>query len=195
MKPQKSYDVPLLTLRVRQTIFCHFGPFFCPFTPLTIRKIKILKKMKKSNCGYYWFTLVYHKSYHAWFLRYGGRQAEFFVILDRFCSFTHLKTQKTKFWKNETYTSFYTCAPKIMIHVVWFLRYRARRTNGRKKWHIEVHAPTKYFLPMYPGSLSYQIINMTCLILLVLLFHNWYVNNALQAVSTKILWYYCDELL
>ena len=31
------------------TIFCHFGPFFCPFTSLTTQKIKILKKRKKKN--------------------------------------------------------------------------------------------------------------------------------------------------
>ena len=27
--------------------FCHFEPFFCPFTPLTTQKIKILNKWKK----------------------------------------------------------------------------------------------------------------------------------------------------
>ena len=31
------------------TIFCHFGLFFCIFTPLTIQKIKILKKWKKKS--------------------------------------------------------------------------------------------------------------------------------------------------
>ena len=28
--------------------FCHFEPFFCPFTPLTTQKIKILKKWNKN---------------------------------------------------------------------------------------------------------------------------------------------------
>ena len=28
-------------------IFCRFGPFFCPFTPLATQKIKMLKKFKK----------------------------------------------------------------------------------------------------------------------------------------------------
>ena len=28
--------------------FCHFGQFFCPFTPLTTQKINIKKNMKKT---------------------------------------------------------------------------------------------------------------------------------------------------
>ena len=30
-------------------IFCHFGPFFCPSSPLTTQKIKILKLKKKKH--------------------------------------------------------------------------------------------------------------------------------------------------
>ena len=61
---------------------------FCPFTPLTIRKIKVSKN-EKNTWRYYHFTHVHHKwqSYDVWFLRYGARQTEFFVILDRFLPF------------------------------------------------------------------------------------------------------------
>ena len=41
------YMVPEIWNRTNR-IFSHFGPFFCPFTQLTTKKINILKKMKKS---------------------------------------------------------------------------------------------------------------------------------------------------
>ena len=70
---------------------CHFGPFFCPFTPLTTQKIKSLKKWKKKKQSwrYYHFTCVYHnwQSYDVWFLRYGVKRTKIFVILDHFLHF------------------------------------------------------------------------------------------------------------
>ena len=43
--------------------FLSFWIVFCPFTHLTIQKIKILKnwKKKKNTWRYYYFTHVYHK--------------------------------------------------------------------------------------------------------------------------------------
>ena len=43
----QSYDVWFLRYWVQQTEFFVILDHFCPFTPLTIRKIKILKKWKK----------------------------------------------------------------------------------------------------------------------------------------------------
>ena len=45
----QSYEVPLWRYGVRDSIFGHFGPFFCLFISpaLTTQKIKILKKWKK----------------------------------------------------------------------------------------------------------------------------------------------------
>ena len=56
-----------------QIIFLSFWAIFCPITPLTTQKIKILKKWKNS-WRYYHFTHEYHKwkSYDIWFLRYGA---------------------------------------------------------------------------------------------------------------------------
>ena len=53
--------------------FLSFWTIFCPFTPLTTRKTKILKKLKKNPLRYYHFTQVYQKSlsYAILFLRYG----------------------------------------------------------------------------------------------------------------------------
>ena len=77
--------------------FFAFGPISYPFTPLTTWKIRILKKWKKTLRCYH-FIHVYHKwqSYDVWFLRYGARRTEFFVIwgnfypfyLTLFCPFT-----------------------------------------------------------------------------------------------------------
>ena len=53
----------------------HDGPFLA-FYPLTMQKIKILKKWKKNTWRYYHFTQVYQKSwsYAILFLRYGAWQ-------------------------------------------------------------------------------------------------------------------------
>ena len=95
--------------------FLLYWTIFCFFTPLTIHKIKILKKWKKNNWGYYWFTLKHHKwqSYHVWFLKHGGQQIYiFFVILDHFLHFSlfnNLKNQNfEKLKKYLEILSFYT---------------------------------------------------------------------------------------
>ena len=48
--------------------FLSFWTIFCPFTPLTTQKFKILKKWKNVH-RYYHFKHVYHKwkSYDVWF--------------------------------------------------------------------------------------------------------------------------------
>ena len=81
--------------------FCHFGSFFAfsPSSPL--KKFKKAKKKKKNNkksefwknaknyLRYHHFTYMYQKlwSHDVWFLRYGVKQTEFFVILGHFLSF------------------------------------------------------------------------------------------------------------
>ena len=59
--------------------FLSLWAIFCPFTPLGIQKIKILKNWK-NPWRYYPFTNAYHKwqSYDVWFLRYGVQRTEFF---------------------------------------------------------------------------------------------------------------------
>ena len=101
-------DISILTMCTKTTIiwgtvpekmsgkqnFLLFWTIFCPFTPLTTQKIKILKKWKKA---YYHFTLLHHKwrSYDVWFLRHGVRQTEFLSFWTIFCPFNPLTTQKT----------------------------------------------------------------------------------------------------
>ena len=106
--------------------FLSFWTIFCPFTHLTTRKIKILKKWKKLQ-EVLSFKHEYHKwkSYHVWLLRYGARQTEFFCILDHFLPFYtaffsplsryNPETQRIKIlkkWKKHLeISSFYTSVP------------------------------------------------------------------------------------
>ena len=72
--------------------FLSFWIVFCPFTPQTTQKIKILQKWKKLleiGSFYKW------QSYDVWFLRYRARQTEFFVALDHFFLYFH-PSNKTK---------------------------------------------------------------------------------------------------
>ena len=79
------------------SIFCHFEPLFALLPhplPLTIPKIKILKKkfkkMKKIPADIILlYAHVYHKwrSDDIWFLKYKVRQTEIFVISGHFLLF------------------------------------------------------------------------------------------------------------
>ena len=74
----------------------HIGPF----KSLTTQKIEIVKKGKKP-WRYYHFTHVYGKwqSNDLWFLRYGVRWRECFVILDPFLHLYRPKNLKIKLFK------------------------------------------------------------------------------------------------
>ena len=119
--------------------FCHWA-IFCPFIPLTIWKITILKRWKKQtpptppynteNQNHEekekkpWDITILHvyhkwKSSDVWFLRQGAREAEFFSFWAIFCLFIPKTTWKIKIlkkWKKPLdISSFYTSVPKIMI--------------------------------------------------------------------------------
>ena len=70
----------------KHLIYCHFGLFFVLLSPLTIQKIKILKKWEKDMEILSFYKCVYHKwqSYDVWFLRYGARPTEFFFCFGSF---------------------------------------------------------------------------------------------------------------
>ena len=55
-----------------------FWAIFCPFTPLTTRKMKSFKKWKKNTWRYQHFTHVYQKlwAYDVQLLRYGVQQTD-----------------------------------------------------------------------------------------------------------------------
>ena len=76
------------------------------------------------------------QSYDVWFLRYKVRHSEFFVILGHFLPFYHphpisqKSKLKKKYWKTASrYYTFTHVYHKWQSYDVWFLRYRAWRTD------------------------------------------------------------------
>ena len=94
-----------------------FWTVLCPFTPLTIQKIKILEKWKNFQeiLSFYTCVPLMTSIYDVWFLRHGGWRTAFLVILDRFLSFypaNNPKNQNFEKWKKHLETlSFYKCVP------------------------------------------------------------------------------------
>ena len=90
--------------RVTDSSFCYFGMFFCPFTPLTTRKIKIFKKWKKKPGD----IIILHMSkindnnmmYGSWNIERDGHN--FLSFWTIFYTFTPLTTQKIKILKKWT---------------------------------------------------------------------------------------------
>ena len=82
----------IIKILIRSTWSTEIGSFRSSFALLPHKnpKIKILKN-EKICWRYHHFTHVYQKpqSYDVWFLRFGVRQAEFFVILGHFLHFQH----------------------------------------------------------------------------------------------------------
>ena len=95
----RSYDVWSLSKRQNRQSFLSFWAIFWSLTLLITRKIKILKKRKKT-WGYYHFTLVYYElqSYDIWFLRYEAQQ-NVFHFGSFFVPFIQLTTSQKKIFK------------------------------------------------------------------------------------------------
>ena len=101
-------------------IFLSSWAIFCPFTPITARKKKNSKKMKKPGD-----IIILHKCstnhddrlYRSW----DRRVPDVTVIFDFglfFCPFTPITAQKMKIskkWKRRLEIFFYTSVPQIMI--------------------------------------------------------------------------------
>ena len=112
--------------------FLSFWAFFCPFTQLTVQKIKILKK---KAWKYYLFREVYQNS--LWnailFLRYGAWQMYFFIFQFGafFALLLPLTTQIIKILKKRKktwrYYRFKQVYHKAQSYDVWLLRYEVRQ--------------------------------------------------------------------
>ena len=135
----QSYNKWFPRYEARQTEFWGILGIFCPFNPLTIPKIKILKKWKKmlrdiiilhkctKNDDHMLYSSWDTDSRRIWFL---------FFILGCFLPFNN--------------PNIFTSAPKIMIKwykvsEIWCANDGRTdgRTDGRKRWHIEVGAQPK----------------------------------------------------
>ena len=76
-------------------IFCHFGLSFGPLNPYNTEN-QNFKKMKKRPGDINILQMCTVNDDHIWFLRYGARRKEFFVILDHVLFFhpsNNLKNQ------------------------------------------------------------------------------------------------------
>ena len=100
-------------------VYCNFGPFFCPFTPLTTHKPKFWKKRNPEN-----IIILYKSTKNAIHMMYGSwdkkhNRENFLPFLGQFLPFyltNNMKNQIFKKWKKcMEISSFYTSAPKIMI--------------------------------------------------------------------------------
>ena len=114
-----------------------FWAIFCTFTPQQPEKSK-LKKITKKTPG---DLIILHKCIknHDHIL-----YCSWDMVRDRCnCYFSAQQIQILKKWKEHLeISSFYICVPKTMIRwctvpEIWC------RTDGQKKWHIEVGAPPK----------------------------------------------------
>ena len=95
--------------------FLSFWTVFCPFTPLTTQKIKILKNWKK----HLEISSFYTSVPKIMIMSYTDRCNCYFSFWAIFCPFTPLTAQKIKIlkkWKKHLeISSFYNSVPKIMI--------------------------------------------------------------------------------
>ena len=127
-------------------IFSHFGPFFALLPPNSLEN-QNFEKMKIMSIDTILLMCTInqnHMMYPFWHMECDRHK--FFSFSAIFCPVTFLTAWKIKISKKwKTYpeiSSFYTCAPKIMIR--WCtVPEKWCATNRRKKWHIEVGAPPK----------------------------------------------------
>ena len=116
-----EYDILYGSCDVRHNFVSLLGTYYL-FTPLTTRKIKILKKWKKylEILSIDKLTQVYQKIVAA-------------TPPQKTPKFQKMKNGKN-FWRYHHFTSFYTCVSRIMV--TWYmvpdiLRHGARQADGR----------------------------------------------------------------
>ena len=138
--------------RVANVIIFHLGPFFLPFYPLTAWKIKIKKKkIPGDTIILYKCTKNHDHMLHCYWDMVRDKFYFYFSFCTIFCPIILLTAQNSKFkknlkksWRDHHFTYVYQ---KLWSDDVRFSKYGAQRTNeqtdGQKKWHIEVGAPSK----------------------------------------------------
>ena len=162
---QKSWSYAILSLRymVHGCNYFSFWTVFCPFTALTARKIKIWIKKKHLEVSSFYASVP--KTMIICYTvpeMYGAQRMELlFFILGYFLPFYHpngpknqnfKKSQKNKNNNNNNKKTnkkttwryhFRHVYQNLWLDDVQLLRCGAPRTDGWKKWHIEVGAPPK----------------------------------------------------
>ena len=121
--------------------FLLFWTIFCPFTPLTAQKIKILQKWKKKKNSGDIISLQKCNRNHDHILHCSWNMVHdrcncYFSFWAIFCLFTPLTAQKIKTlkkWKKNTwrYHHFKYVYRELWSDDVWFLRYGAQYMDGQ----------------------------------------------------------------
>ena len=150
--------VPEIWRVMNVIVIFYFGLYFVLLPPLTARKIKISKKWKKLQKMSSFYTIV-PKIMIIWYIVPEiWRMTDVNVIFHFGLYFALLTVQKIKFHRNKKntwrYHHFTSMYQKLWLYDVRFLRNGVRRTDGRKKWHIEVGAPPKNSKPKLQGYLK-----------------------------------------
>ena len=128
--------------------FCSFGSFFALLLPWQSGKTNFWKKWNKHLQRCYHCTCSYQKwqSYDVWFLRYGLKETDFFVILGQCLllytlSFSSPNNQENKKQSYGYYPFIllYVCTinEDYLMHGSWDIRHNRLEIFGR-------------FLPFYP---------------------------------------------
>ena len=115
--------------------FLLYCAIFCPFTPLAIWKIKILKKWRKLLDISLFYKTVPKIMIICLFLKYGAWQMQFLVfVLGYFLPFytpnrsknQNLKKKRKIFWGYHHFTHKYQ---KLWSHDVWIMSYGVRQID------------------------------------------------------------------
>ena len=154
----RSYDVCFLRNGVWQRYFFVILCLFLPFYPITNLKNQNFEKMKHKPRDIIILHLCTTNDNHmmngSWDMECDRHY--FFSCWTIFCPFTCLTIQKINILKKNENVG----VPKIMIRCsvpeMWGATdgQTEKRTDGRKKWHIEVGAPPKNKLIDQFSSLS-----------------------------------------
>ena len=145
-------------IRCDRLKFLLFWVIFCPFSPLTTWKIKILtlKKIPGDIILLHICTLNdSHMMYDPWDMEHDRHK--FLSFWTVFCPFIPTyQPRKSRFWKNETntwrYYHFKNVYHEWQSYNVWFLRYGVQRT--------EFFVILDHFLSFYPQqALTNLILN------------------------------------
>ena len=120
----ESYDGWFLGYEAQQTEFVLILDHFLPFYPPSNLENQIFEEMKKMPDN----IIILHQCtrnhdhmlYCSWDMACNGSDC-YFLFWAIFCPFTQLTAQKIKIFKKRKncweISSFYTCAPKIMIRL------------------------------------------------------------------------------
>ena len=150
----KSNDVWLLRYEMWQN-FLLFWATFCPFTPLTTQKIKILRKWKKQLEILSFYTHVSKIMITCYTIPEIWHMTDI-IYISYFGPFSAIlppkspKKQNFKKWKKKNtwrYYHFTNVYQKLWSHDVRFLRYGVGwmngPTDGQKNWHVEMGRRTE----------------------------------------------------